>query len=189
MKQENEFEDEFEVDGVPVSPLLSRQRSNRYGSVPGLDDEELASPEELERQITMEEWWPILRLPVRHRKCAIQPHIDEYFGVDWGAFATVDFERYAGQFDKARYKADKLKEKLGNVILMMETISGRLPEAKFAVLRYVRKGIIDLGHIESLDMYELARLDLRARRLRNEIRQLRKASWNRRQGQLAEVEA
>jgi hypothetical protein len=187
MKQENEFEDEFEVDGVPVSPLLSRQKPNRYGSVPGLDDEELASPEELERQVFMEEWWPILRLPVRHRKCPIQPNIDEYFGVDWGAFATVDFERYSGGFDKARYKADKLREELRHVLIMMEIISRRLPKARAQVLRYVERGIIDLGHIESLDMYELARLDLRARRLQGEIRQLRGASRARRRGQLAEA--
>lgn len=179
MKQENEFEDEFEVDDVPVSPLLSLRRSNRYGSVPDLDDEELASPEELERQITMEEWWPILRLPVQHRKSPIRPTIDEDGHVDWGAFGTVDFERHAGQFDKARYKADKLKEELRDVIIMMETLSGRLPRARFAVLRYVRKGIIDLGHIESLDMYELARLYLRARRQQEEIQRREKRQWAR----------
>jgi hypothetical protein len=185
MKQESE--DEFEVYDVPVSPFLSRQRSNRYGSVPGLDDEELASPEELERQVFIEEWWPVLRLPVRHRKSAIQPHIDEYFGVDWGAFATMDFARSMPEFDKTRYKADRLEEELRDVIIMMETLSGRLPKARFAVLRYVERGIIDLGHIESLDMYELARLYLRALRQKAEIQRLRKASWRRLRRELAEV--
>ena len=187
MKQGNEFEDEFEVDGVPVSPLLSRQKPNRYGSVPGLDDEELASPEELERQVFMEEWWPILRLPVRHRKCPIQPNIDEYFGVDWGAFATVDFERYSGGFDKARYKADQLREKLRDVLIMISIVSRRLPKAKYQVLKYLRMGVIDLGDIENVDMYELARLYLRVRRLQREIRRLRKASRARARRQLAEV--
>ena len=169
--------------------MLSLRRSNRYGSVPGLDDEELALPEELERQVFIEEWWPILRLPVRHRKSLIRPTIDEDGHIDWGAFATVDFERYSGGFDKARYKADKLREELRHVLIMMEIISRRLPKARTLVLRYVERGIIDLGHIESLDMYELARLDLRARRLQDEIRQLRGASRARRRGQLAEVEA
>jgi hypothetical protein len=69
MKNETAFEEECEVDDVPVSPLLAEERMNRYGSVPGLDDEELASPEELERQVFMQEWGPVLRLPERGRKC------------------------------------------------------------------------------------------------------------------------
>ena len=76
MKMPNADED-CEVEDVPVSPRLCKERRNRYGSVPGLDDEELASPEELERQVFMEEWWPVLRLPVRHRKSPIRPTIDE----------------------------------------------------------------------------------------------------------------
>ena len=67
MKHETEFEDECEVEDVPVSPLLSEDRKNRYGSVPGLDDEELAEPWELERQVTLQEWGPVLALPVRGR--------------------------------------------------------------------------------------------------------------------------
>ncbi len=33
---------------VPASALLKREHGNRYGSVPGLDDSELADPDELE---------------------------------------------------------------------------------------------------------------------------------------------
>ena len=36
---------------------------NPYGSVPGLDDDELADPQELERLVYIEEWGPILALP------------------------------------------------------------------------------------------------------------------------------
>ena len=53
------------VGGVRVSPLISVERRNPYGSVPGLDDEELATPEELERQVMLAEWGPVLALPVR----------------------------------------------------------------------------------------------------------------------------
>ena len=61
-------EDEIRgIDGVPVSPLLAKHRKSRYGSVPGLSDEELASPEELERQAMREQWGAILALPVRRR--------------------------------------------------------------------------------------------------------------------------
>jgi len=45
--------------------LVKREQANRYGSVEGLDDEELADPEELERQVFAEEWAPILALPER----------------------------------------------------------------------------------------------------------------------------
>ena len=181
MKQENEFEDEFEVDGVPVSPLLSRQKPNRYGSVPGLDDEELASPEELERQVFMEEWWPILRLPVRHRECPIRPIIDEDGHVDWGAFGSVDFDK--DERKRKQRKTQKqmrmLREELRNTLLMIGVLKARLPKAKGQVLKLVLAGVIDLGHIESHDMYELARLTLRARRLQKEIQRRERRQWAR----------
>ena len=181
-------EDEIcSIEGVPVSPLLAEDRVNRYGSVVGLDDEELASPEELERQVFLEQWESVLALPVRGRRNSIQPHIDEYFGVDWGAFATVDFSRSMPEFDKARYKADKLREELRYVIIVMQTLSGRLPRARRQVLKYLQRGVIELGHIESLDMYELARLDLRARRLQKQIQQLKNVSWAKARKELAEV--
>ena len=180
---ENEISD---IDGVPAPPLLAEHRKNRYGSVPRLSDEELASPEELERQVFLQEWWPILRLP-RPKRGPITPNIDEYFGVDWGAFGTVDFERYSGGFDKARYKADRLREELRDVLIMMQTLSGRLPRARLQVLKYVRMGVIDLGHIESLDMYELARLYMRARRLQKEIKALGDVRWEDVRKEMAEV--
>jgi len=61
MKQENEFEDACEyVTDVPVSAVLLPLKPKRYGSVPGLEDDELADPYELERQVMMDEWGPIL---------------------------------------------------------------------------------------------------------------------------------
>jgi len=35
-------EDEVEVEDLPVSALLSVERKNKYGSLPDLEDEELA---------------------------------------------------------------------------------------------------------------------------------------------------
>ena len=40
----------------------------------------------------------------RHEKILV----DESGGFDWGAFGSVDFDRYCGGYDKVRYKADKL---------------------------------------------------------------------------------
>ena len=168
------------IDGVPVSPLLHEERRSRYGSVPGLDDEELADPAELERQVFIQEFGPVLALPLRAKPNPIQPAIDENGGVDWGAFASVDFERTMPAFDKARYKADKLREKLRDVLILFSIVKERLPAAKYRVLNYLRMGIIELEHIANEDMLELARLHLRAERLRKEIRELRKGSVGRR---------
>ena len=185
MKQEVEFEDECEVEDAPVSPLLSEETRNRYGSVPGLDDEELADPCELERQVFLQEWGPVLKLPVRGSKSMIRPHIDESFGVDFGTFSTMDFSRTMPEFDKLRYKADKLQEKLQDTIIMLGIVSERLPKAKYSVLRYVREGIIELEDIDSFDMYQMAMYSLRVKWLQKQIAWLRNASWERRQKKVA----
>ena len=171
-----------EVVGVSLLALLSEQRRNPYGSVPGLDDEELADPRELERQVVMEQWWPVLALPVQGKVGGYRPELDES-GVDWSAHATVDFGRTMPEFDKARYKADRLREKLKDVIIMFDTVSGRLPKAKWKVLKYIRMGLLDEEHIANWDMWHLAVLDRRISRLRREIDALRTASWERQKEQ------
>jgi len=185
MKYEIEFEEECEVDDVPVSPLLAEERRNRYGSVPGLDDEELAEPWELERQVFLDEWGPVLALPVRTKRGWIQPGYDEDFGIDFGAFASVDFDRIRPEFDKLMYKADKLKEQLRDVVIMLSIVKERLPKARYKVLKYVKLGIIELDDIADEDMRGYARLYLRALRLQKQIAELREASWARRRAKAA----
>jgi len=171
---------------VPESPLLKRQHSNKYGSVPGLDDSELADPDELERQVLRQEFGPILALPVKASKGGIRPQVDENGNLDWGAFGTVDFDRYSGGFDKARYKADKIREQLKDLLIMFSIVSDRIKaEAKYMVLKYLRMNIIGLEHIVNDDMRALARLYLRARRLQKEIAELQQASEKRRQRRAA----
>jgi hypothetical protein len=181
MKHAVELDGTYDVDDVPVSALLSVRRKNQYGSVPGLDDEELADPDEIERMVYQQEFGPVLALPVKGKGSWIQPVIDEAGGVDWGAFGTVDFERTMPEFDKARYKADKLREQLKDLTIRMGLVKERLPgKAKYLVLKYLKMGIIELEHIVSFDMLCLARLYLRARRLRDEIWRLEQASEARR---------
>ena len=172
---------------VPESALRRAEKRNLYGSVPGLDDDELADPDELERQVWREEFGPVLALPARGTTRAIRPDVDEDGGFDWGAFGTVDFERSMPEFDKARYKAEKLKERLRDVLIMFSIVTRRLPRAKFLVLKYLRMGIIELEHIVNDDMLALARLHLRARRLQQEIRALRNVSWKRMRRELEVV--
>jgi hypothetical protein len=172
---------------VPESALLRRDRGNRYGSVPGLDDSELADPAELERQVLVAEFGPVLALPVKPSRSSIRPEIDENGHVDWGAFGSMDFDRYAGGFNKARYKADRLREQRKDVLILLGIVNDRIRTiAKYMVLKHLRMGIIELEHIVNPDMAALARLYLRAQRLRQEIQRLREAS-ERRQQRVAEV--
>jgi len=170
---------------VPESALLRREQGSKYGSVPGLDDSEMADPDELERQVFVQEFGPVLALPVKGDRSGIRPVVDESGGVDWGAFGTVDFERYRGGFDKVRYKADKLREQLKDLLILVSIVKERLPEkARYLVVKYMRMGIIGLEHIVNGDMLALARLCLRVERLRGEIKQLERVSKARRERQM-----
>jgi len=168
------LEEDEEVAGEEF--VAQREPANRYGGVPGLDDSELADPDELEQQVMLEEWGPVLLLPVRGRSRGIRGVVDESGELDFGAFGTVDFERTMGRFDKARYKAEKLREQLKDITIRIGIVKERLPgKAKYMVLKYLRMGMIELQQIKSMDMLILARLYMRARRLRNEIGRLEEA--------------
>ena len=168
---------------VPESPLLRTQQANRYGSVEGLPDEELADPAELERLYLIQEFAPVLALPEKKaRKSWIRPNIGEDGKIELGAFGTVDFDRYKPKFDKMLCKADWLAEEVANQCLMMETISARIKTpAKYKVIEYVKNGILDIGDIVDFDMYCLSERYMRTRRLIREIAELRKKSWEKRQ--------
>ena len=169
------MEEGFEV---PASVLLGRDRGNRYGSVPGLDDSELVDPAELERQVLVAEFGPVLALPVKTGKGFMRPSVSEDGVVDWGAFGSVDFDRYTGGFDKARYKADKVREQLKDVLILLSIVNDRIASpAKYRVLRYLEQGIIEVRHIVDEDMAALARLYLRAQRMRQEIHGLWGGQW------------
>jgi len=176
MEQETSF---CICDGivVPESVLLKQERGNRYGSIEDLPDEELADPDELERQYLRQEFAPILALPQKARKGWIRPSIDEDGRIDLGAFATVDFDRYRPKFDKMLYKADRLREEVANQCIMMEMISARIKTpAKYAIIKYVKMGILDLGDITDFDMYCLAERYLRTRSLQRQIVELEEKS-------------
>ena len=68
-------QDEEQLDGMWRGPVV-REMPDRYGSVPGLEDDELADPQELEQMIFRQDWGPILDLPCRFHT-GIRPVIDE----------------------------------------------------------------------------------------------------------------
>ena len=167
---------------VAESALLRRESMDRFGHVPGLDDSELADPDELERQVLRDEFGPVLVLPVTRSKNCIRPNIEQDGSVDWGAFGTVDFDRYSSGFDKVRYKADKIREQLKDLHILFSIVNDRIKtRGKYLVRKYVRMGIVEFDHITDRDMLALAKLYLRARRMRQEIIKLCEASERRHQ--------
>jgi len=165
----------------PASAVLRVERQRGYGSVPGLDDEELASLQKLEWDAFVADWGPILDLPVRKRDRWIKPTIDEFGHVDWGAFGTVDFQRMYPPFDKARYKADRLREQLRNDSFMLELVHERLPQD---VRKRVRAQALSVGseldEFSNPDERAYAKWLMRIRRVTSEIRELREFSRQRR---------
>ena len=174
---------------VPSSPLVRVERQRGWGSVQGLDDEELIGEAELERWIEWQEWGPILELPVPQRRSFIRPNTDENGHVDWGAFGTVDFERLYGPFDKARYKADILRDQLKDTLITIDIVRRRLPPQADLVLEYVRMGIIQREHLTSDDVRAMLRLQSRVQQLREEIKGLRNTSRQRREATIQHAPA
>ena len=177
---------------APASALLQVERQDTYGHVPGLDDDELVDAHELEGQVFRQEFGPVLSLPVKKRRTWIEPAVDECGRLDCGAFGTVDFDRYSRGFDKAQYKADKLKEKLKDALIMLGIVRERLPgRARYLVLKRLQQGVIRMEDIVNEDMRAIAKWHLRAERLRQQIRELEEAANRRRErrqaGNRAEV--
>lgn len=178
----------FDGIEVPSSPVLAPIRDKGYGSIKGLSDEELISPDELERMIYTDEFAEILSLPAPKKTSVVKHVIDDSGKPDWGAFGTVDFDRFTGGLDKARYKADRLKEELFNQRLKIEIISGRIKTTvKYKVIKYVFAGILDVDDIADMEMFCLAKACLRARRIQREIAELKERSRQRRQKQTEKV--
>jgi len=169
---------------VPEPVLLRVEKKDKWGHVPGLDDEELASPEELERAVLRAMWGPVLALPVQGKGSGFRPDVDED-GFVFGAFASVDFERIKSGFSRVQYKAQKLREQLKNTIIMFQMIRERLPKKSVAlILKYLRMGTIDLESIIDFDTWQLGTFYLRIRSLREQISELEEASFRMKQARV-----
>jgi len=163
-------------EGFPVLPTVTVIRSDKYGTIEGIENDELLTAEELDRMVFKKMWKPILDLPIRKKHQWISPDLDETGELDWGAFGSVDFARLMSKHDKLRYKIDRLKEELADETIFIDIISERIPgKTKYLVLKHLKMGLIELEHISHPDMHALARHYLRASRLRREIRELKQA--------------
>ena len=157
------------------------EQSSGYGSIPGLEDNELADPAELERQIALAEWGPILALPVQSVRGGIRPAIDEFGQLEWGASGTEDFERLHGPFDKARYKIDKLQADLRNAVIMLEMVAAKVPETVVSSLMVgLRSEAIGLEDIDDMNQYFFAQRYLRVRSIKDQIKEIHELRVRRR---------
>ena len=173
------YTDETEQDVVvPESPLIRPVRKDEYGTVPGLDDDERMSPEEAERLVYLNEFRTLWDLPVV-TKSNIKPVVEDGH-VHWGAFSSMDFDRYRPELDKARYKADILREKLRDRRILFDIVKDRVPgRAKWLILKYLRMGVLSTEHIQDIDLIHLAGLHRQILNLRQEISELEEAAEKR----------
>jgi len=176
MKQTNTQHDTAQsIYDLPEPAWIKPAHPDRYGQVTGLDPEELADPEELERVVWRGMWEPVLRLPDRYTHHGLRPELDEQGDIDWGAFGTIDFLRDRSvNMDKARYKLNCLQEALKDQIIMMSLVRARLKGTRYAqVLNLLKQGVIDMDHISDFWMKRMAMRYFKARALKEEIRELK----------------
>ena len=170
-------------DGAEVAPpaWFQAESDNRYGSVPGLDDSELASPAELERACYQELWGPVLLIPCKKSN---SPAWDINSSSDYNAFATMDFDRMRPEFDMAGYVRGKLWEQVKDLMIKMKIVAERIHGIrKYKILRLVGKGIIKVDDIEHWDMWQLAVMYRRVLKLRRNIERLEEQSEKRQEEQ------
>jgi len=164
---------QHDIDDIPVSATLEVERQSRYGGVPGLTDDELADPNELERIAFLRFWEPVLTLPIKPRQTWLRPAFDESGRADWGAFDTVDFERLYGPIRRPRRRAEQLRERLNDLIIMLSIVKDRVTRRdRYLVIKQLRMGFTRFEHIADDDMRAFAELYLRADRLKAEIAQI-----------------
>lgn len=177
MEQETvEYDETCEVDGVPVSPLLSLERKSKYGSVPDLDDEELADPDELERQVYIEMYGPVLQLPYDQKHGSIW--LNGYKGgkFEWGTFGMVDFYQRKPEVDKPLTDVCELIEEHMTLTFLLHAERAKLPHRRrYKILRSLRRGKIELDQITNKDLRKVGELSLRVAELYRQIYYLGKA--------------
>jgi hypothetical protein len=153
-------------------------KTSSCGSVSGLEDEEPADYSELLRQVAIEQWAPLLDIPIKRSGRYIKPAIDDNGNPDYGAFGTMDFERMF-PFNKDIYKIDRLGEQLKNTLIMFDIVKDKVaPEKRAQVIKHVYSGK-DIDLIEDWFQWRMACWFSRARSIMAQIKLLRAGSYTR----------
>ncbi|MBN2590800.1 MAG: hypothetical protein JXA96_13130 [Sedimentisphaerales bacterium] len=164
---------------VPSNVNAEVLRDSGYGSVPGLDDEELLDEAELMRWVYREQWGPLFCVPMQvNQRYPYRPTIEDDGYLDWGAFGTVDFDRLF-PFNKHRFMVDVLREDLRIALIMFDLVKERVLEKdRPAVIEYVYSGK-DIELIEDWNQYRMAYRFSEVRAIRARIKRSRQKIYRR----------
>ena len=167
---------ENEIDVAVEKVVVQRLKEDRYGTVEGLDSDELADPAELERLVYLQMFEPLLSLrssSSRRSGGCIRPAYDIDGFADYGAFDSIDFKRLVPSFDKARYKIDKLREQLADTVIRLGIVCARIDSGnKYLIMKHLKEGVVQLDDITDMDLWNMGRLYLRSLRLKKEIKDI-----------------
>ena len=162
MKQIHDIE-EFDPTDLPVTSIVTVQRSTGYGTVADIDNEELADIHELQCMAAWAQYGPILALPGKYGQTG-RVVLDADGEIDWDRIGPARGRRSLPQH--IRTGRDEVRRVLGLISLLMARVPGT---AKYAVLTYVRMGIIRPEHVISADLRSVAQLEARAKSLQQQL--------------------
>lgn len=163
MHQVHNDTEEIDPTDLPVAGNVRVQRSTGYGTVPDLDNEEAADVHELQCIAAWAQYGPLLALPGKYGQTG-RVVLDADCEIDWDRIGPAGGGRRHPQHP--RTGRDELQRVLGLISLLVERIPGT---AKYAVLTYVRMGILDVEHVTHADLRAVAQLEAKARRLQQEL--------------------
>lgn len=176
----DEIQDECEeetFDDAPVSAALQvvRQegRDTEDDEETEEDDDEI-SLNEVERLLFKEMWGAVLDLPATED--------DFFFGGQFAdsAFNTHDFRRVYGEVDRYGYALAMARKERQHCLWMLEMVMEKVQDpAKYIVLRYLKRGWIEVGHTTG-EMFAIAHWWSRLRRAQERIGEIMKARRGRR---------
>jgi hypothetical protein len=152
-----------EIDDLPVSAALAKSQQNPYGSVPGLDDEELADPEEIERVVMWQVWGPVLRLRSSQGRTWTRSGRQSWNAPDWEALGMVECQEPVLGGRPAWLVRNNELSQLWRVLGALEVVATRLPgRARRLLLKYVQSGLVEIEHVADLDMRAVVKLFIEA---------------------------
>jgi hypothetical protein len=169
----NGFDDES-LDDIPSSAAV---KVIRHGVQDDADPEAIEWSE-IQRLLFERDWAPILALRQPATRWSVPKTIDEN-GHDVSAFNTGDFERLHGpRYDRFGYAIDHAKRERDRALWMMEMLFDRIPgKAKYVVLKYLERGVIDESMIANHDLQRYLYWSRRHVAAMEKITRIRKARW------------
>ncbi len=156
----------IEYKRIPVKPTICPVKPEQYGTVEGLDNDELADPSELERIGYLRLYAPVLTLPRLDSDPIFSP---EFAG---GAFDTWDFHRmYPCMAETARRQSrlNWLKSKLRDRLIILSILKDKLSVSQRALAITAARKSSDFESLPDPETQAFAREYKRSLVIRNQI--------------------